>query len=88
MQERFFSLLLEAISENRLAPYRQGNENSADLTCYARYLWNTALSESLYPALQGLEVTLRNSLHSAISAAIGSDDWFDRILAKEEQEVL
>jgi hypothetical protein len=27
----------------------------------ATYLWNRALCEALYPALQGLEVALRNS---------------------------
>jgi hypothetical protein len=87
MQATFLELLLKAISETRLAPYRQDNDNS-DLACHARYLWNTLLSESLYPSLQGLEVSLRNSVHYAITKAFGSEDWFSKILAPQEQRVL
>jgi hypothetical protein len=41
------------------------------------YLWNTALSEALYPSLQGLEVTLRKSLHGALSRRYGTPAWYD-----------
>ncbi len=34
----------------------------------ARYLWNAALCEALYPSLQALEVALRNTVFSAGSA--------------------
>ena len=88
MQDKFFSLLLETISETRIAPYRQEHETPNDLTCYARYLWNTALSESLYPGLQGLEVALRNSIHRAISTEFGNEDWFGDVLAEPERKVL
>lgn len=40
-----------------------------------RVRWNTALSEALYTPLQGLEVSVRNSIHQAISSAFGSPDW-------------
>ena len=88
MQDEFFSTLLKAISENRLAPYRQLDENDSDLTCHARYLWNTALSESLYPALQGLEVSLRNSIHNAITKERNNENWFEHILKQEELQVI
>jgi hypothetical protein len=87
MQATFFELLLKAISENRLAPYRQDNDNT-NLSCHARYLWNTLLSESLYPPLQGLEVSLRNSIHSAITKTSGSEDWFSEVLVPQERKVL
>lgn len=87
MQATFFELLVKAISETRLAPYRQDSDNS-NLTCHARYLWNTLLSESLYPSLQGLEVSLRNSVHDAITKTLGSEYWFSKILAPQEQRVL
>lgn len=36
-----------------------------------------ALSESLYPVLQVLEVALRNSIHSAASHYFGRNDWYN-----------
>ncbi len=36
-----------------------------------------ALSESLYPVLQALEVTLRNSIHGAACHHFGRDDWYN-----------
>jgi hypothetical protein len=79
---------LNAISENRLTPYHPKIESVNDLTCYGRYLWNTALSESLYPSLHGLEVTLRNNIHNAITQELGQENWFDHILAEPERKVL
>jgi hypothetical protein len=40
-----------------------------------RVKWNTALSETLYTPLQGLEVSVRNSIHLAISHEFGGPDW-------------
>jgi hypothetical protein len=40
------------------------------------YMWNTALSESLYGPLQGLEVTLRNKIHERLTGAYGPC-WYD-----------
>ncbi|MGH2615979.1 MAG: hypothetical protein ACRDJC_12115, partial [Thermomicrobiales bacterium] len=42
------------------------------------YLWNVELSEALYPSLQTVEVSLRNSIHSAASARYRSEFWFDQ----------
>lgn len=87
MQPGFFISLLSTISDSRLSPYRQPDDNG-DITCYARYLWNTALSESLYPALQGLEIALRNSIHNCITIEFGSEDWFDSFLQSSELMIL
>ena len=54
MQEVFANSLLQSISESRFGPYRRPGTSEAD--GFARYLWNVALGESLYPVLQGLEV--------------------------------
>ncbi len=40
------------------------------------YMWNTALSESLYGPLQGLEITLRNKIHERLMATFGVH-WYD-----------
>lgn len=37
----------------------------------ARYLWNAALCESLYPVLHGVEVALRNCLDTAFTGHFG-----------------
>ena len=87
MQQEFFHLLQKAISENRLSSYRCSRDNS-EVECYALYLWNIALSESFYPALHGLEVTLRNSIHNAASNKFGNENWFDQVLQPNQQETL
>jgi len=40
------------------------------------YTWNTALSESLYGPIQGLEVTLRNKIHQRLRDQFGTR-WYD-----------
>lgn len=69
--------LRQAISDVRLDAYRRPGD-ADDLDAVARYLWNIALSEALYPTLQALEITLRNSLHLAISKHFRDVMWFDR----------
>ncbi len=40
------------------------------------YMWNTALSESLYGLLQGIEITLRNKIDERLTISFGSQ-WYD-----------
>jgi hypothetical protein len=40
------------------------------------YLWNLEISAAFYPSLNGLEVTLRNALHSRLGALFGRPDWW------------
>ena len=86
-----------AISEDRLEPYfrrvfpagKPLTPSDEDLTiCYSLYMWNTILSESLYPVLQAIEVTLRNSIHDAASNQFGDKLWFDSIIAVKDQKPL
>ncbi len=68
--------IISAISLERLHPYRQGLLN--DREAVARYLWNSALSEAMYPLLQALEITFRNALHSNLSQRFSANgqDWY------------
>ena len=66
---------VQALSPERLAPYQR--DNADEVTALARYLWNTALCEALYPSLQHVEIALRNSLHRTLSNHFGTDMWFD-----------
>lgn len=88
MPETLVTSLLGAISKPRFDRYLAqagDNEAQSSLTCY---LWNTLLSESLYPVLQGVEVTLRNSIHKAASEKFGSAGWMDSVLVDPEKRYL
>lgn len=76
VSEELFSSLRLSISRERLAPYRR-SEDEDEIDAFARYYWNTALSEALYPVLQCLEISLRNSIHRAAVQAFDKDSWFD-----------
>ena len=75
MQAELFKKLRASISSHRLDSYRQAGQSDFDVI--ASYLWNMALCEALYPSLQALEVTLRNSIHAAAVRRYNSDFWFD-----------
>ncbi|KTD25674.1 Abi-like protein [Legionella israelensis] len=51
------------------------------------YSWNIDLSQSLYPALQILEISLRNSLHHALSQNFETDQWFDLSFLHPREQV-
>ena len=74
IQAAFYDPLRAALSDKRLTRCDQGD---GDLNMMARYLYNTALCEAIYPLLQHLEVSLRNSWHQALSADYRRADWFD-----------
>jgi len=77
MQADFATKLKQALSTERLAAYQQRLEQDGNRNLFSHYAWNMALSESLYPVLQALEVTLRNSIHSAAHQHFGRDDWYN-----------
>ncbi len=67
------------LSSERLAAYfalAQGNRLFA-IQLYER---NTELSEALYGVIQGLEVTLRNSIHNLMTRELGKDNWYEHIV--------
>ncbi len=77
-----------AVSSARLDAYGHTGDDSP-VHSVQRYLWNIALSESLYPAVQGVEIGLRNTLDHAIALEYG-DDWLfgGSILFPREQEAV
>ena len=73
MQHTILAPCVSALSRERLSGYGLPSTSEAD--ALARYLWNAALSEALYPVLQTLEIALRNSLSNAAAAQFGAVDW-------------
>jgi hypothetical protein len=43
------------------------------------YEYNVQLSEALYGVLHGLEVTVGNAAHHALTASYGASTWYDRV---------
>lgn len=84
------SALMRVLSEPRLQAYRLDAAESPEVMV-GRYRWNIALSMSLYPAIQQVEVALRNNLHRAASSLLGTDSWYDsipQILTQREQDAI
>lgn len=82
--------LRRVLSEPRLEAYRLAPTESPDAVI-GRYRWNIALSMSLYPVVQQLEVALRNNLHRAIAERYRTDEWYDAtpaLLTPREQEAV
>lgn len=74
----FFDELSIIFSEERLDGYlNHAKCNNSKTDALIAYSWNIELSQSLYPALQILEITLRNSLHQALSTMFSTEYWFD-----------
>jgi hypothetical protein len=68
--------LERSISKDRLSTYMRavGNDKESALKLY---LWNSEISSAFYIPLQGLEVTLRNAIHQAMTAKFKNDSWYD-----------
>lgn len=77
--------VIKTISDQRLKSYCPKGDFSDLPLVFARYRKNILLCESFYPSLHFLEISLRNSIHTAISASMG-DHWLknDKILRGTE----
>lgn len=84
--QQFLDGFLKAHSSDRLAGY--GSDGATREEVLIRYLWNTALGESLYPALQSLEVVLRNSIHFTAAEAFGTATWYENYLIPRESSAI
>lgn len=77
MQADFAEQLFAALSQERLSAYQSRVDEDGHLNLFSHYAWNMALSESMYPILQTLEITLRNAIYEAAKEYFKRDDWFD-----------
>ncbi len=77
-------------SQERLNGYlsRMQSNDSKDEALIA-YSWNIELSQALYPALQILEIALRNRLHYAISESFRTEHWYEMsfLHAREKDQI-
>lgn len=69
----------ENISPARLSSYAIIAGSRKRDSLIGAYNWNKHVSSALYPIIQCLEVSLRNSLHNAASNHFKMSDWFNLI---------
>jgi len=77
-------------SQERLNGYLSHTRcNNSKTEALIAYSWNIELSQALYPALQILEIALRNSLHNAITESFQTDHWFEMpfLYDREKEQV-
>ncbi|MCO5177761.1 MAG: hypothetical protein M9890_12465 [Thermomicrobiales bacterium] len=74
-EARFVQDLLRPVSQERLDKYRP--PSGSDLDMLVNYYWNIALCQALYPALDCVEVALRNTIHMTLTDYYGTEYWFD-----------
>jgi hypothetical protein len=93
-QHVYARAIRRALSNERLDAYGFGRTDEEKI---ANYLWNLALCESLYPALHGIEVALRNAVFSsgaAVLSRISTRDipcWLDAdppIIHPDDQQMI
>lgn len=68
-----FADIRQCVSSRRIESYRQ--PQNSDVEVLARYIWNICLCEALYPSLQNLEITLRNSIYSVGKRQFNNANW-------------
>ena len=64
------SAVIKSISSPRLSSYMTFFGCKDELECVKYYYWNQALSSELYILLSTIEVSLRNSIHGALSREV------------------
>lgn len=67
------------VSPERLSSYACLTGTTDTSSLLRAYLWNKRLSSALFPVLQCLEVSLRNSIHSAACTHFRNQNWFDQL---------
>ena len=78
MEQDFYLQIERNLSKERLDNY--GKMDNADKeTIFARYLWNIAVSQSLYQLLHFFEILLRNKINDALVIAAKQPDWYNVI---------
>ena len=73
-------LLQHLCSPERFIPYQRfcGGDDTRAMQLYQ---YNIELSESLYPPLSLLEITLRNAIHRELTNNFNTPEWYDTFAA-------
>jgi hypothetical protein len=75
LKEAEITAILKAISPDRFQTYRVAS-GFDEVRALELYLWNARLGEAFHTPIQAVEVGLRNSINSALSA-VYTTNWWD-----------
>jgi hypothetical protein len=75
------------ISTARLSSYRSLNPTGTIEEIIGLYYWNKAISANFFPAIQCLEVTLRNAIHTAATSHFSNGAWYDPLVSGVANEL-
>lgn len=76
--------LLRAISPDRLSTYTAAAA-ATGTDVLSLYLWDRDLAAAFLADIAVLEVALRNSMHAALSARFGGEDWYTRDIGLDDR---
>ena len=84
--------ITENISADRLSSYKYLDSDNIDLIL-SRYIFNVQISESFYPVIAALEISLRNRLYNAVAKLKSNNCLLDEInnkniLSENEHNIL
>ena len=74
----------QGLSTEKLETYRQVLECKSDSEVIAVYMAMQGIMSHFFTVVQLLEVTLRNSIHKAVTAQFKDDEWYKRVPISEE----
>ena len=81
----FYTGIEKILTKNRLSVYRQ--DGCDNITAIARYLYNIEICKSLYPALHIFEISLRNSIDSALTMYAKDQKWYDIVRLNQHSQL-
>ena len=85
-QKHIFDELTVIFSQERLEGYLSHTHcNNSKNEALIAYSWNIELSQAFYPALQILEIALRNSLDKSITENFQTEQWFELPFLHEKE---
>ncbi|MCB0368449.1 MAG: Abi family protein [Bdellovibrionales bacterium] len=73
------------LSKQRLNKYIREQDNGNLILAINRYKWNIEISRAFYPALNIIEVSLRNRTHKAISSYLNDEKWLENFSVHEQK---
>jgi hypothetical protein len=81
------SSLQASISTERLSKYLAATKGNM-ANAITLYEMNVKVSQILYGALHGYEITLRNALHGQLTKYFGRSDWYSVVPLNQKDEAL
>lgn len=86
MDKSTFANIEKSISPERLAIYK--TDGASNEVALSRYIYNIELCKNLYPLINIFEVTLRNSIDSALTEFFDVPDWNDVIPLMQTEQIM